>query len=59
MIKKQASNPWTTEQLVYMSQSLEKAYGTTSASSIQPSSTGRWNTQQLLNLSVAKSFPWN
>lgn len=58
MVKKQASNLWTIEQLVHMSQSLAGAYGTAAESSIQPQSTGRWNTQQLLNLSVAKSFPF-
>ncbi|MBE9067814.1 hypothetical protein IQ260_14250 [Leptolyngbya cf. ectocarpi LEGE 11479] len=57
MVKKTTSNPWTTEQLVHMSQSLATAYGTNIPSNIQASSIGRWNTQQLLNLSVAKSFP--
>lgn len=58
MLKKQAANPWTTQQLVHMSQSLAKAYGTAPDSSIQPRSTGRWDTQQFLNLSAAKSFPF-
>lgn len=56
MVRNQAATAWTTEQLVHMSQSLARAYGTTLEQTIRHRH-APWTSQQLLNLSTAMSFP--
>jgi len=57
MVRNQSSNLWTVSRLVHMSQSLANAYGANLDKDNGPRPNARWTSQQLLNLSAAKSFP--
>lgn len=49
------ATPWTTKQLVHLSQSLAEAYGLGLASNQGNAASDRWNSQRFVELSAAKS----